>query len=177
MTYEIIRSNRKTISIQIRADGQIVVRCPRQMRSEEVKHFVESKEVWIQRHLSKVNSRGVQPLTRYEIELLRKQVKEMVTERVAHYAALMDVSYGRITVRTQKTRWGSCSSKGNLNFNCLLALVPPDVLDYVVVHELCHLKEMNHSKQFWEKVGKILPDYDQSKRWLNDNGSNLIARL
>ena len=70
-----------------------------------------------------------------------------------------------------------CSSKGNLNFNCLLALVPPDVLDYIVVHELCHRKELNHSERFWTEVGKVLPDYKIRKKWLKDNGAILIARL
>ena len=101
----------------------------------------------------------------------------MVTERVQFYAPLIGVTYNQIAIRAQHTRWGSCSSKGNLNFNCLLALVPPEVLDYVVVHELCHRKELNHSDRFWNEVGKILPDYKDRKKWLKDNGSNLIARI
>ena len=101
----------------------------------------------------------------------------MVTERVQYYAPFIGVTYNQIAIRAQHTRWGSCSSKGNLNFNCLLALVPTEVLDYIVVHELCHLKELNHSDRFWDEVGKILPDYKTRKKWLKDNGSNLIARL
>ena len=89
----------------------------------------------------------------------------------------MGVSYGRITIRSQHTRWGSCSAKGNLNFNCLLMLTPPEILDYVVVHELCHRKEMNHSARFWAEVARVIPGYEASKNWLKDNGSALIARM
>ena len=82
-----------------------------------------------------------------------------------------------ITIRNQKTRWGSCSSKGNLNFNCLLMLTPPEVIDYVVVHELCHRKEMNHSGAFWAEVEKVLPDYKEQVKWLKENGGQIIGRM
>jgi predicted metal-dependent hydrolase len=87
------------------------------------------------------------------------------------------VDYRRITIRSQKTRWGSCSSSGNLNFNCLLLLAPPEVLDYVVVHELCHRKEMNHSPRFWAEVGRVLPDYKKRNKWLKENGSRLMLLI
>ena len=93
--------------------------------------------------------------------------------RVAYYAEKLGVSYGKITLRQQKTRWGSCSSEKNLNFNWKLILAPPEVLDYVVVHELCHLKEMNHSKAFWDEVGKVMPNYETHKLWLKENGWKL----
>ena len=98
-------------------------------------------------------------------------------ERAARFAPLVGAGYGRITIRAQRTRWGSCSGKGNLNFNCLLMLAPEAVRDYVVVHELCHRKEMNHSQRFWQEVEALLPDYRTPRKWLKDNGSALIARL
>lgn len=83
----------------------------------------------------------------------------------------------RITIRSQRTRWGSCSSKGNLNFNCLLVLFPPEVIDSIVVHELCHRKHMNHSPQFYAEIEKVFPEYKKWHKWLNDNGGLYMERL
>ena len=105
-----------------------------------------------------------------EIKQLTELAKEVIPQRVAFFAAQMGVNYGRITIRNQKTRWGSCSQAGNLNFNCRLMKMPPEVLDYVVVHELCHRKQMNHSRAFWEEVEKVLPDYRVTRQWLKQNG-------
>ena len=176
--YTLIRSNRKTIAIHITPEGAVEVRCPRRCSRADVEAFVLSKQDWIVRHLERISRQPVLPkLSESEIRFLAEQAAASLPERVRQLAAEMGVSYGRITIRSQKTRWGSCSSKGNLNFNCLLALVPPDVLDYIVVHELCHRKELNHSERFWTEVGKVLPDYKIRKKWLKDNGANLIARL
>jgi len=175
--YQIIKSDRKTIAIQIKPDGQVVVRCPKRMRIEEARRFAESKADWIAKHLAKRSPQNVAKYTPKEIEQLREQARKLVTERVKYYAPIIGVSYGQIAIRTQHTRWGSCSSKGNLNFNCLLALVPAEVLDYVVVHELCHRKELNHSARFWGQVERVLPDYKSHRKWLKENGTRLIAKL
>ena len=177
VTYQIIRSNRKTISIQIKPGGEVVVRCPARMRAEEVRRFVESKAVWLQKHLAGAAEQVAEPFTPEQMAQFREQARELVTRRAEYYAPLVGVRFGRISIRAQHTRWGSCSSKGNLNFNCLLALVPPEVADYVVVHELCHLKELNHSPRFWAEVERVIPDYKAHKKWLRDNGRNLIARI
>lgn len=96
---------------------------------------------------------------------------------VEYYGSAMGVTWGRISIRAQTSRWGSCSVRGNLRFNCLLMLAPENVAAYVVVHELCHRKQMNHSPQFWAEVEKILPSYREQKRWLRENGLSLISRL
>ncbi len=181
ITFTIIRSRRKTIGIEITALGEVLVRAPRWVSKSEIHRFVNEKEKWIQKHLSKMQCRqeqltDVKMLTDEEIEQLANQALEVIPKRVEHYARLLNVTYGRITVRNQKTLWGSCSNKGNLNFNCLLMLAPPEVLDYVVVHELCHRKEMNHSKHFWSEVAQIIPDYKVYRKWLKEQGHTLLYR-
>lgn len=174
MEYRVIRSGRRTIAIQIGPDGEVTVRAPRRMRGEQIAAFVESKRGWIEKHLP----RQTQPkLTRDQVTELALRAKTVVAERVARYAPLVGVTYGRVTIRSQHTRWGSCSGKGNLNFNCLLMLVPEEVMDYVIVHELCHRKEMNHSASFWAQVERVLPDYRERRKWLKENGQALIGRL
>ena len=177
ISYKLIRSDRKTIAVQITPDGNVIVRCPRRMTLEDVNRFLESKADWIVRHLAAINLTEAEKLTQQEIRQLREKARQLVTNRVQYYAPIIGVTYNQISIRSQKTRWGSCSSKGNLSFNCLLALVPPEVLDYVVVHELCHRKELNHSRAFWTLVENVMPDYKLHRKWLSDNGNQLIAKL
>ena len=183
---EIIRSDRRTVALEVRRDLSVVVRAPRRMPRAEIMRFVESEEAWIEPHIALMRRkilaaearRAQAPrFTDAEIRGLAERALELIPPRVAHFAPLVGVTFGRITVRAQRTRWGSCSSSGNLNFNCLLALVPPTVLDYVVVHELCHRLEMNHSPRFWQEVGRVMPDYEEHKKWLRENGAALIERL
>ena len=176
--YRVIRSSRRTISVQITLSGEVLVRCPQRMSNADIRRFVESKSDWIEKHLEKRTAAARLPVfTDEQLQMLARQARQTVPERVAYFAPLVGVTYGRITIRSQHTLWGSCSSKGNLNFNCLLMLTPPEVLDYVVVHELCHRKEMNHSARFWAEVGRVLPDYEIRRKWLRENGTALIFRL
>ena len=120
---------------------------------------------------------SVKKLTMDEIRQLADTALEVIPERVKYFAPLVGVTYGRITIRNQRSKWGSCSSKGNLNFNCLLMLAPPEVIDSVVVHELCHRKEMNHSDRFYAEVLRVFPDYHKWDKWLKDNGSILMSLM
>ena len=174
--YQIVRSQRKTIAIQITPAGQVLVRCPSRMRRAEIDAFVESKRDWIEKHLANI---GPAPatLTGEELQNLAREAARILPQRAAYFAPLVGVTYGRITIRSQHTRWGSCSAKGNLNFNCLLMLAPTEIQDYVVVHELCHRKQLNHSEKFWAEVARILPDWRERRHWLKENGGGLIARL
>jgi len=176
--YTILRSSRKTISIVIRPNGEVEVRCPRRCSKREVDAFVVSKEAWIRKHMEAIAQRQLQPiLSGQELKDLANKAAAVLPEKVQRIAQSMDVTCGRITIRSQRTRWGSCSPKGDLNFNCLLMLCPEEVQDYVVIHELCHRKEMNHSSRFWAEVENYCPDYRIHRKWLKDNGGMLIARL
>ena len=179
--YEVIRSRRKSISLEISRQGRILVRAPLSMSDTEVARFVSGKEKWLRTHLEKVRrireQAAGQRLTGDEIRALADRAGREIPPRVEIFARLAGVSYGRITIRNQKSRWGSCSSRGNLNFNCLLMLAPPKVADYVIVHELCHRIEMNHSARFWAEVERVMPDYRVPRKWLKDHGSGIMARM
>lgn len=172
ITYEWIRSRRRTVAIQVKADGSVIVRSPHSVSKKQVEQFVNEKREWIlkqQKELENIKEKKTVITEKMRVDGTRKAL-ERIPKRVAYYASIMGVSYGRITIREQKTRWGSCSSKGNLNFNWKLVLMPEEVLDYVVVHELAHRKEMNHSKRFWKIVEEVLPDYRERKRMLTELG-------
>lgn len=179
---EVVYSNRKSVAIQIKPDGTVVLRAPYGVPKRELNRILEEKSAWIEAHLQEIKEqeaeqKALPKFSMQEIKELANKALAYIPERVKYYAPIVGVNYTRITIRNQKTRWGSCSSKGGLNFNCLLMLTPPEVVDYVVVHELCHRKEMNHSKAFWDEVEKVLPDYKSAKRWLRENGGELISRM
>ena len=176
LTYQLIRSERKTVSLQIAQEGELVVRAPKRMAKAEIDRFVESKRGWIEKHAQN-REQDVPKMTEAEFDTLVRHALEVIPEVVARFAPVVGVTYGRITIRNQRTRWGSCSAQGNLNFNCVLMRAPDDVLEYVVVHELCHRKEMNHGPKFWAEVERVLPNYRESRKWLSVNGSALIQSL
>ena len=174
----IVRSARKTLSIQVK-DCCITVRVPFSTSNTEIRRFLEKNRDWICRQLEKQQAAqaAAQPvLTRQELEALARRAAQVIPQRVRYYAPLVGVTYGRITIRNQKTRWGSCSRQGNLNFNCLLMLTPLQVLDSVVVHELCHRKEMNHSRNFYREVLRVFPEYYKWHAWLKENGDAIMRR-
>ena len=178
--YEIIRSKRKSYGISVAPGGKVTVRMPLRGSERFAVSMVEEKRDWIVKNYLKMQALSPKPSqkekTPYERRLeapYRQAAKEYIPKRVAYYAQLLDVTYATISIRDQKTRWGSCSSKGNLSFSWRLILAPPKVLDYVVVHELCHRKEMNHSPRFWALVESLVPDYKTHRKWLKENGEKL----
>lgn len=182
MKVTVIRSNRKTVAIQVNSDLSVTVRAPRSASEKDIEEILKKKEAWISKHIEKTKetkerfeAEPTEKLTREKVIALAEEALKVIPERVEYFAKVIGVTYGKITIRNQKTRWGSCSSKENLNFNCLLMLAPPEVLDYVVVHELCHRKQMNHSKAFWLEVEKVLPDYKEARKWLKEEGSQMIT--
>ena len=186
---EVIRSKRKTMSAEIRPDGKVVVRAPMKLANSEIERFLTEKTSVIEKHVRARLAENEQlaetrPFTEAEIRRMADMAVELIPRRVEYYAALMGVKYNRITIRNQKPRWGSCTTGGNLNFNCLLVMTPPEVLcfpqeciDYVVVHELCHILHHDHSKAFYADVYKVFPDYDRCDKWLKENGRLLIRRM
>ena len=181
MRYEVKRSNRKTIALQVLDEG-FVVKAPLHASDADIDLFVRKNQAWIEKQSRIIEERKAEvkklgALTMEDINELADKALKYIPARVEHYAGLIGVSYGRITIRNQKSKWGSCSSKGNLNFNCLLMLTPPEVIDSIVVHELCHRKVMNHSREFYEEVLKVFPDYWKWNKWLKENGSILMQRM
>lgn len=179
---EVRRSKRKSAAIKITADMQIVVFVPLYVSDNEIERLVISKSKWIDEHMLKVQSAidersKLEKITFEQVKELADQAVEYIPKRVKYYAEKENFVYNKITIKNLVSRWGSCSTKGNLNFNCLLMLTPGYVIDYIVVHELCHLREMNHSEKFWAEVEKIMPDYQRAELWLKQNGGNLISRM
>lgn len=173
LSCEIIRSARKSMSLEIKEDGGLLLRLPYSVTTKRAMDFLTQYEGWIAKHYETVvNKRQSRPdYSEAEINEYKKKLRPVLEYRAAYYAGMMGVNYNRIAIRDQKTRWGSCSGKGNLNFNWKLVLMPPEVLDYVMVHELAHRIEMNHSDRFWAQVERIIPDYRKRRRWLKDYGS------
>ena len=175
---ELIRSNRKTIAIEVTKDLRVIVRAPLKASIKEINRFVWEKSDWIEKSLKKMQERANEvpkgkALSEQDIKLLVTRAKRILPPKVDKYAKIIGVDYNHITIRLQKSRWGSCSGKGNLNFNCLLMRAPEEIIDYVVVHELCHRLEMNHSDRFWAHVEKVIPDYKERRKWLKEHGSEL----
>lgn len=181
--FRVVRNaQRRKLTLQIERDGSLTVRAPMYASGEEIRRFVGQNREWIaqaqQRTLERrAQEAPIQRLTDAQIRELGDQALSLIPERVRHFAPIVGVTYGRITIRNQRTRWGSCSSAGNLNFNCLLMLAPREVLDYVVVHELCHRLEMNHSAAFWAQVARVDPDYMAHRHWLDTEGTALMRRM
>ena len=180
MNIRVIKSGRRTISIEVTPECDVIVRAPYLTSRREIARFLDDKTDWINRTVRRMEKRRIESaidrgdrLSDADVYELSEQAKDVIPPKVKHYASMLGVDYGRITIRNQKTRWGSCSSKHNLNFNCLLLRAPEEILDYVVVHELCHIRHMDHSKAFWNEVEKILPDYRDRRKWLKDHGDRL----
>lgn len=177
----VIESGRKTVSLEL-TPSEIIMRVPRGMSQRQARDFAQRKSAWIEKHRELMSAqqeklRELPRLTSDELRDLSEKARRSIPEKVGRYAKLIGVSYGKISIRSQRTRWGSCSSKGDLSFNCLLMLAPDEVVDSVVVHELCHRKHMDHSKDFYAEVERAFPEYRRCRSWLKENGALLMGRL
>ena len=167
MDYRLVYSNRRTLSISVKY-GVLTVRAPIRTSKETIEDFIERHSVWIQNHLPKEKERigKIENLTDHEIINLKKEAQIYLVDKTQKYAEKMKLKFGRITITGAKTRFGSCSSKGNISYSYMLMLYPEAAREYVIVHELAHLLEMNHSKKFYKIIEQIMPDYKERRRML-----------
>lgn len=167
MEYIFTRSARaRCIRITVYQTGRVKVTAPRLVPEFVVRRFVASKEEWISKKVVEFKSRLIAPKRiqwgtgkRSEYTAHKKEAYELAVRKVRHVAEKYGVTYGTVTIRNQKTRWGSCTKEGNLSFSYRIVFLPPELQDYLVVHEICHIRELNHSKAFWDLVKKEVPDY------------------
>jgi hypothetical protein len=179
---EVIRSHRKTMCLEITSDLRVIVRAPINMPTYKIRAFINDKSDWINQKLLQMEKRQEQQydipvMSDKELKQLHDKAVVVLKQKTEYYAGVIGVDYGKITIRHQKTRWGSCSASGNINYNCALMLAPDEIQDYVVVHELCHRLHMDHSHEFWAEVENVLPDYRRRRKWLKENGNGLMGAI
>ena len=170
----VIRSARKSLGLEVRDANTVLARIPTRVSDRELKAFVENHRSWIlektavmaEREENRKSTPAPPPELLSKTDRMKIQLK--IGKRVRHYCEKMGVTVGYVTVKNQKTRWGSCSAKGNVNFNYQLAFLPDELLDYVVIHELAHRRHMDHSRAFWAEVEKYCPDYLERREQLKE---------
>lgn len=180
--YIIKKSHRRSMSIHVNDDNKVLVKAPIGTPTYVVEEFIREKKDWIIEQIVRIENqtklaKSMGMLSEEDIKAIKKKAKILIPERVEYYAKMSGINYGKIFIRLQKSRWGSCSAEGNLNFNCLLVLMPLEILDSVVVHELCHRRHMNHSRAFYTEVLSIFPDYKRCNKWLKQNGPAYFKRI
>jgi len=170
MTYNIVRSKRRTIALVLGPEAALTVRAPRSLPLDYIEKLVKEKSAWIIRKTREIQSRPkIKPAEFINQEQYKKEAKQKIEERVNWYAQQMGVQYKTIKIGNAEKCLGSCSYQGNLSFSWRIILAPSQVLDYIVVHELAHLIEHNHSSRFWQKVEMFFPEYLQARKWLKNN--------
>ena len=168
--YQLLRSARKTLSLEIRRDGRLVVRAPLRTTQKQIDEFIANHEAWIASNLEKQRRRREarpEPSDQ-EREALVRLAMERLPGRVAHFAAIMGLYPAGITITGARTRFGSCSGKNRICFSWRLMQYPEEAIDYVVVHELAHIRHKNHSPAFYACVEQVLPDWRERRQMLKD---------
>lgn len=167
--YRLVRSNRKSLSVEINKKLEVVVRAPYLLPKFTIESFVKSKEAWIEEAILKMQNKlenAPVDLTDAEIKSLKQKAKEILPPKVEYYSKLMGLTPLGIKITSAKTRFGSCSGKNSICFSCRLMLYPEKAIDYVVVHELAHIKHKNHGKKFYSLIQKYMPDYKERQALL-----------
>lgn len=168
MEYTLIYEKRKTVSLKVASDLSVVVKAPKGLPRAEIGSFVSAHKLWIEKAKARQEKRTEteNALTNERIAELRACAAETIPKRVAFYAKIMGVQPSGIKITSAKTRFGSCSGKNSLCFSWRLMLYPPEAVDYVVVHELAHIREKNHSPAFYAVIAAVLPDYKAREQLL-----------
>lgn len=168
ITYTIRKSQRaRRLRLAVYCDGTVIVTMPVGLKETVIEKFIREKAGWVINKLSffqQVGGNLIIKSNKRDYKKFRDKAYEVAIDRVNYFNKIYKFKFNKINIKNQKTRWGSCSKKGNLNFNYKIALLPPHLADYIIVHELCHLKEFNHSKNFWKLISKTLPNYSEIKK-------------
>lgn len=167
MEYRIAYSDRRTISICVK-DSSVTIRAPQGTSEMKIQKVVNEHIQWIEKQLERQKMKRLKDvaLTDLQIAELKKNAKLVLKQKTEYYSKIMGIKYGRITITSAKTRFGSCSSKGNISYSWRLMLYPEAAVDYVVVHELAHIRQMNHSAAFYKIVESVFPDYKARRQLL-----------
>lgn len=180
LEYTVKRSRRRTLAIRVERDGTITVLAPLRASASLIAEAVEKNREWINKKralLAEVTAKYDRtPITEDELCRLLAEAKEYIPKRVSFIADEFKVSIGKVSVKAMRSKWGSCSGKRNISINCLLMLAPREVLDYIIIHELCHVTHMDHSKSFYALVDQRCDFRKRSEKWLKSEGSAIIDR-
>lgn len=168
MEYEIIRSKRKTVALQINEKGKLTVRAPQRLSERKIAKIVEKHADWIEKHTAEQleRAKNKRELTAEEINELKEKAKQILPELTSRYAKIMNVDYGTVKITSAQKRFGSCNGKNNICFSYMLMQYPIEAVEYVVVHELAHTVHHNHGREFYRLIEQYLPDYRQREKLL-----------
>lgn len=166
--YTIVRSNRSSVGLWVDREGRLTVRAPYRVPDDEIRRIVESESAWIERERARQQARreAHPELDEAQRRALIRKAKTILPPKIAHYAALMGVQPTRITITGARTRFGSCSAKNAVSFSWRLMQYPEEAIDYVVVHELAHIRHHNHSAAFYDFIASVMPDHKQRRALL-----------
>ena len=165
MDYNLIKTKRKTISLSVNNELQVIVRAPMRVNKKFIDSFVEKHAQWIEKQKKIIQDRN-NNRAKEDIENLKALAKDLLPKRVKYYSDIMGVSPSGIKITSAKSRWGSCSYKNSLCFSYRVMLLPLELIDLIVVHELAHIRVKDHSKRFYDEVYKYMPDYNAKKQSL-----------
>lgn len=162
----------KYLRLTVHPGGRVVLSGPLRASQRSIEKFLRLHAGWIEKNvkkLAKLKPVSEKSFTRTQYLKNKEAARKLVKERLAHFNKLYGYKYNRVSITNPKTRWGSCSDKGNMSFSARIVLLPQELQDYIVVHELCHLKELNHSKDFWALVERAIPNYKELRKKLRNN--------